>query len=288
MQNSELLKNLDKIWDFLRTPFLTLNDAKISIVSIMLCLCVIIFSFYLSKKLARLIRFFLIGRGVDTAVADSISQFVKIVVVILGFLFGLESLGFSLSSLAALGAVLMVGIGFGLQNIAQNFISGIIILIERPIKVGDIIQVGTTTGKVLEIRVRSTIVLTRDDISIIVPNSKLIAEEVINESFSGSEIRLHVKVGVSYGSDLEVVKGILLSVAKDNNSVLDTPKPDVIFKDFGDSSLDFDLRVWTNELWHDKRVSSDLRFEIAKQFKIAGVQIPFPQQDIYIKELPKT
>jgi small-conductance mechanosensitive channel len=288
MNTHDLIENLEVVWKFLQTPFLTLNQAKISIFSILLCLFIIVFSFYLSRKLSSFAKYFLNSRGVDQGVSDSIAQFIKIVVVILGFLLALEGLGFSLSSLAAFGAVLMVGIGFGLQNIAQNFISGIIILIERPIKVGDIIQVGTATGKVLEIRVRSTIVQTRDDVSIIVPNSKLIAEEVINESFSGTDIRLHIEVGVAYGSDLEQVREILLSVAKENTNVLDSPEPDVIFKSFGDSSLDFDLRVWTRELWREKKVSSDLRFEIAKKFQEGGVQIPFPQQDIYIKELPKT
>jgi small-conductance mechanosensitive channel len=156
-------------------------------------------------------------------------------------------------------------------------------LIERPIKVGDIIQVGTTSGKVVDIRVRSTILQTRDDISIIVPNSKLISEEVINDSYSGQQIRQHVKVGVAYGSDVEKVKTVLLNSVKSHPLVLQEPTPRAIFENFGESSLDFDLRFWSSDIWTVDQVCSDIRSEIDAQFRKANIQIPFPQRDLHIK-----
>lgn len=286
MDSTQLLNLLSQFWTLVKTPFLELNEANISLVSLTLSLFVVFVSFRVANKLCELSKYFLNSKGADSGVSDSISRFVKIITITLGIILALNILGFSLNSLAAVSAVLMVGIGFGLQNITQNFISGLIILIERPIKSGDIIQVGSTTGRVLDIRVRSTIVQTRDDISIIVPNSKLIAEDVINESFTSSDIRLHINVGVAYGSDLDLVNNILLEVAKEHPEINDYPKSDVIFKDFGDSSLDFDLRVWTSQIWQQKRVCSEVRFAIAKKFKENKVEIPFPQQDIYIKQAP--
>jgi len=287
METKNYLKVFNDLWGLIQTPFLKLNDAEISVVTLTLAIIIVIISLQLAKKLSHLTKYFLNAKNVDSGVSDSLAQFVKIITILLGIVLSLNTLGFSLNSLAAISAVLMVGIGFGLQNIAQNFISGLIILIERPIKVGDIIQVGTTTGKVLDIKVRSTIVQTRDDISIIVPNSKLIAEEVTNQSFSSSNIRLHIDIGVAYGSDLELVKEILLTVAQNHPEILKDPATDVIFKGFGSSSLDFDLRVWTYQIWEQERVCSEIRFEIDKMFRDKHVQIPFPQQDVYIKQLPQ-
>jgi small-conductance mechanosensitive channel len=285
MDTTEVLNYFRMAWEYIKAPLFKINEANISVNSILLAFFVIFASVKIAKILSSITHRFLTFRQVDSGVIDSIGQFIRITVIIFGIIFSLDVLGFSLTSLAALGAVLMVGIGFGLQNIAQNFISGIIILIERPIKVGDIIEVGSTTGRVLEIRVRSTIVQTRDDVSIIVPNSKIVAEEVINESFLGKKIRLHVEVGVAYGSDLEKVKLLLLEAAKAHPEIIQDPKSDVIFSSFGDSSLDFDLRVWTNQLWEEKRVRSEIRFKIDSLFGENNITIPFPQQDIHIKEV---
>lgn len=284
MGHTQILEHFMIIWNYIKAPLFKVNEVNISVSSIGFSLLIIVLSIKVAKFISKVVNRFLTSRHVDSGVIDSIGQFIKITIVLIGILISLDSLGFSFKSLAAISAVLMVGIGFGLQNIAQNFISGIIILIERPIKVGDIIEVGSTTGRVLEIRVRSTIIQTRDDISIIVPNSKIVAEEVINESFSGKRIRLHIQVGVAYGSDLSKVKALLLEAASNNSEVLTEPKPDVIFSAFGTSSLDFDLRIWTNQLWQEKRLRSEIRFKIDSLFRNNNITIPFPQQDIYIKE----
>ncbi|MCB0349308.1 MAG: mechanosensitive ion channel, partial [Bdellovibrionales bacterium] len=201
-----LSDQLKEVWNLLREPLLQINGSKISITSIFVSILVIIFTIKLARYIGRAVNRGLNKRGVDSGVRDSIEKFSRYLIIALGILFALDNLGISINSLAAVGAVLMVGIGFGLQNIAQNFISGIIILIERPIKVGDIIKVGSSTGRVVDIRVRSSIIQTRDEVSIIIPNSKLISEEVISDSFSGQRIRNHIHVGVAYGSDVLKVR----------------------------------------------------------------------------------
>lgn len=278
------LEKIKSFIEILNTPLFKLHGSSISITSFVLSLLIFFISFKLSSFLGRVVNRALMKKAVDSGIRDSLERFTRYLFVTVGTLFSLDILGFSISSLAALGAVLMVGVGFGLQNITQNFISGIILLIERPVKVGDIIRVGDAIGKVVDIRVRSTVILTRDDISVIIPNSKLISEEVVNDSFSGNKIRQHVKVGVAYGSDLEKVKSILLEVAKKHDKVRSTPDPLVVFENFGDSSLDFDLRFWTDDLWGVDQTASQLRFMIYQEFNLKNISIPFPQRDIHIKE----
>lgn len=274
------LKNVLALMDL---TILHLNNTKITLSSLLVSLLIVVISFRIAKSFGKITNKTLERKNVDSGIRDSLERFVRYSIVTFGILFSLDNLGFSIKSLAGLGAVLMVGIGFGLQNIAQNFISGIIILIERPIKVGDIIQVGSSTGRVIDIRVRSTIIQTRDDVSIIVPNSKLISEEVVNDSYSGQQIRQHIRVGVAYGTELEKVKQSLLLAAKGHSKVLQNPAPRVIFERFGDSSLDFDLRFWCSDIWNVDQISSDIRIEIDRIFRMENIQIPFPQRDLHIK-----
>jgi small-conductance mechanosensitive channel len=283
MESDDLVKQLKQIWSLLQEPIFSLKDSKISISSLLISVIVIFLAFKMAKKLGALANKAMSARGIDSGVRDSVDRFVQYAIVCIGVLFSLDNLGVSLTSLAAFGAVLMVGIGFGLQNLAQNFISGVILLLERPIKVGDMINVGSTSGRVVDIRVRATIVQTRDDVTIIVPNSKFISEEVINESYSGQRIRRHIKVGVSYSSDVELVKKILCAAALKQEKVLADPPPQAIFDDFGDSSLNFDLRLWSAEFWEMDLVLSDVRSFIISDLRAAGIEIPFPQRDIHIK-----
>jgi small-conductance mechanosensitive channel len=272
-----------KIWETIRTPLFEISGNKFSIMSLILACIVFYLSVVLSRMAERFVKNLLNGKDIDPGVKASISTFTRYLVVIVGSLITLDTVGISLSSLAALGAVLMVGIGFGLQNITQNFIAGLIILIERPIKVGDLVEVKGVSGKIIQIGARSTLVNTRDDITIIVPNSQFIAEQVINESFSGERIRLHIKVGVAYGSDTRKVESVLKEVAKGQSRVLDTPAPTVNFNSFGDSSLNFELRIWTKELWEYDALKSDIRFGIDEAFRREGITIPFPQRDLHVK-----
>ena len=278
-----LLDQTKYIWNLLSTPLFELGNSHISIVSLFVVLLILGVFFVISKIIERAVGNILKNKSIDPGIKGSIERFSKYLTVTVGVFVAVDTIGINLTSIAAVGAVLMVGIGFGLQNIAQNFISGIIILLERPIKQGDIVFVGGISGKVRDIRVRSTIIETRDDVAIIVPNSQFIAEQVINDSFSGHKIRKTLKVGVAYGSDVEKVTQILMKIASEHNEVLKDPGSKVLFMDFGNSSLDFELRFWVSELWTTDAILSDLRYAIDREFRNGDITIPFPQRDLHIK-----
>ncbi len=220
----------------------------------------------------------------DIGVSQSIGTIIQYFFIIIGAFVVIQSSGINLGSLNVLAGALGVGIGFGLQNIANNFISGLIILFERPIKVGDRIEVGSITGDVVKISSRASTVNTNDNISIIIPNSDFINKQVINWSHNDRRIRYHVPVGVSYKEDPAVIKEVLLEVAIANNDVLKRPAPDVLFIGYGDSSIDFDLLIWTSN-YIDKPImlKSQLYYEIFEKFKERNIEIPFPQRDLHLK-----
>lgn len=278
----KLNQQFHELWEVLKEPIFTLKDNRISASGILLSLLVIFITIKLSKLIGRMANRALSRKDVDSGVRDSIEKFVRYSVLCIGVMLSLDNLGISINSLAAVGAILMVGIGFGLQNITQNFISGIILLIERPIKVGDIIKVGSVGGKVVDINVRSTHIQTRDGITILVPNSRFISEDVVNDSYSGNIARYHISVGVSYSSDSEQVQKILRDAALKNPHVMKDPAPMAVFSDFGDSALNFDLRYWSAELWLIDVIASDIRSHILNDLRVAGISIPFPQRDIHI------
>lgn len=275
-----------RLWSVLSTPIFEMSGTKISVVNFFVALAI----FFLTIKVAKLVQSYaskvLDKYSIEPGVKGSIEKMIYYIMVVIGSFIALDSVGISLSSLAAVGAVLMVGIGFGLQNITQNFISGLIILFERPIKVGDLVEVNGINGRVVEIGIRSTLIHTRDDVAIIVPNSEFISKNVVNESFSGDKRRLHMPVGVAYGSEVELVKSVLEDIAKNHKMVLSHPEPKVLFNNFGDSSLDFDLTFWTKDNWYYEVVMSDLRYEIDRKFRENNISIPFPQRDVHIVSAP--
>lgn len=220
----------------------------------------------------------------DIGVSQSIGTIIQYFFIIMGAFIVIQSSGINLGSLNVLAGALGVGIGFGLQNIANNFISGLIILFERPIKVGDRIEVGNVTGDVVKISSRASTVNTNDNISIIIPNSDLINKQVINWSHNDRRIRFHVPFGVSYKEDPAMIKELIVEVAKANKDVLKRPAPDVLFIGYGDSSIDFDLMIWTNT-YIDKPIvlKSQLYYEIFEKFKEHNIEIPFPQRDLHLK-----
>jgi small-conductance mechanosensitive channel len=210
---------------------------------------------------------------------------------VIAALAALSVAGFNFGNIAIIAGALSVGIGFGLQNIVNNFVSGLILLFERPIRRGDWVQVGTTEGYVQDIRIRSTRIQTFDRSDVIVPNSELISNQVTNYMLGDVRGRAIVRVGVAYGSDVEKVRDILTRVAEEHELVVldgTSPEPTVLFRGFGDSSLDFELRVHLYEI--DRRLStiSDLNFAIDKAFREEGVEIPFPQRDVHVKSLPQS
>lgn len=248
----------------------------------------LILSFVASTLNKFIVHRLLSKSHIELGVRIAIGSIVKYVLLVIGFMIILQTAGINLSSITILMGALGVGIGFGLQNITNNFVSGIIILLERPIKVGDRIEVNKVTGNVVDISMRATEILTNDNISIIVPNSQFISETVINWSHTNHSVRFNFPIGVSYREDPEVVKQVLLEIATENPGVLKAPKPDVLFSEYGDSAMKFSLRIWTRDYIDRPGVlKSQIYYEIARRFREKGIEIPFPQHDVHIKEMPQ-
>jgi small-conductance mechanosensitive channel len=220
----------------------------------------------------------------DIGVSESIGTIIQYALIFIGSIIIIQNSGVNLGSLNVLAGALGVGIGFGMQSIANNFISGLIILFERPIKMGDRIEVGDVSGDVIQISSRATTVNTNDNISIIIPNSDVINKQVINWSHHDRNVRFRIPVGVSYQEDPAKIKDILIQVASEHKGVLAKPAPDVIFIEYGDSSLNFELMVWTSKyINRPKILQSELYFRIFEEFKKQSVEIPFPQRDLHLK-----
>jgi small-conductance mechanosensitive channel len=201
-------------------------------------------------------------------------------------LFALRSLGMELSSLAMVAGGLSVGIGFGMQTIVNNFISGLILIFSRTLQAGDVVEVGGVTGRVRKISVRATMVETYDNALIYVPNSEFVSSRLINWTRNSRSVRREIRVGVAYGSDSESVMNIMLGIAGSHTNILKYPAPSAAFVDFGASTLDFVLRFWVKDYDVGASTSSDIRLEMEKQFRAHGIEVAFPQMDIHIKELP--
>ena len=224
--------------------------------------------------------------SIDPGVQNSLITLVGYGGMLIALFAGISAIGFDLSNLALIAGALSVGIGFGLQSIVNNFVSGLILLFERPIKVGDWIVTTSGEGTVRRISVRSTEIETFDRSSIIVPNSELISSTVTNWTHRNKIGRVIVRVGVAYGSDVEKVKEILLRCANEHPLVVRYPEPFISWQDFGESSLDFDLRAYLSDISSGLGVRTDLRFAINKAFAEEGIEIPFPQRDIHVKSWP--
>jgi len=261
-----------------------MNQRPITVTSILVGLVILLAFLILSRALRKVIKSKLFPRyKLDEGIQLAILKVLHYLMVGLGIIVAVQSIGLNLTSLAVVFGLLSVGIGFGLQNIVSNFISGLIILFERPIKIGDQITIGDVLGKVQNISLRATLIRTFDNISIIVPNSEFITSQVINWSHHDPKIRIHVSVGVAYGSDVPLVINSLLEVARNHPEVLKDPAPKVWFLEFGDSSLNFDLLAWIPSPRKRPDVISDLNKGIDDIFRKNKIQIPFPQRDLHIR-----
>jgi small-conductance mechanosensitive channel len=221
----------------------------------------------------------------DIGIRESIRQGTGYIGIVIASMAGIVALGLDLSNFALIASALTVGIGFGLQNVVNNFVSGLILLIERPVKVGDWIVVGDKQGYVKHIRVRATEIQTFDRASVFVPNSELISGMVTNWTHADRMGRVIVPVGVAYGSDTNKVREILLQIGNAHPQVIAEPPASALFRGFGDSSLDFELRCFLEDVEKIVSVTSDLCFAIDQAFRDANIEIPFPQQDVYIRKL---
>ena len=214
--------------------------------------------------------------------SKSITQIFKYIVYVLGFFIMIKSLGINIDLILGVFAALGFGVGFALQDVFKDLISGIIILFEGNVSVGDILEVDGLIGSVKEIKLRTSLIRTRDGVYMVIPNSRIVNEKVINWTTNNTITRFHVSVGVAYGSDVEKVKDLLLKSAHENNMVTKRPAPVVFFTDFGDSALMFELLFWVTNTWEINMIKSDLRFKIDQLFRENNSQIPFPQRDVHL------
>lgn len=277
----ELLNFFNELLSF---RLFSIGESSLTVGLLLTVVISVVFLFIVSEWIRRLLVNRVLRRySLEMGTRQSVGTIVKYFLIIAGLFSILQTNGIDLSAFGILAGALGVGIGFGLQNITNNFISGLIILFEQPIKVGDRIEVGDISGDVITISARSTTVITNDNISVIIPNSQFIDSQVINWSHNERKIRFNFPVGVSYKENPEKVKAILVAIATAHPGVLTNPSPDVLFDEFDDSSLNFFLRVWTIDYINKPKVlKSELYFEIFKRFKEENIEIPFPQRDIHI------
>jgi small-conductance mechanosensitive channel len=278
----EFREFIGKLREVLERRLFSLGEADITLVTILELVLIVTIFFLVSKYVRRFLRRRVLSRfKLDEGARFVILRLIHYTLMAIGILIAFSMVGIKLTSLAVLFGLIGVGIAFGLQNITSNFVSGIILLFEPAVSVGDYIEVGEVIGQVRAINMRSTTILTPDNITLIVPNSRFIEETVINWSVGDLKVRMTISVGVAYGSDTELVTKLLLKTAEDHPEVLSTPKPDVLFKEFGDSSLDFELRVWIPNPMIRFKVTSDLNYAIDAAFRENNVEIPFPQRDVH-------
>ncbi|MCS7293060.1 MAG: mechanosensitive ion channel [Gloeomargarita sp. SKYBB_i_bin120] len=272
----------------LTTPIVTLGNRGYSLLDLLTFLVLFVLLWTLSGTVAGLLKSRVLQvAGADQRVREVVAVLTRYTLVLLGSIILLQIWGLDVTSLTLLASVLGVGIGFGLQNTANNFISGLIITLERPIQVGDFINVGDLQGTVERIGTRTTEIRTLDRVSIIVPNSRFVDNQVINWSLGSPVSRLHVPVGVAYGSPVETVRTALLEAARRHPDVLANPAPQVWLVNFGESAMMFDLLVWICEPREQYRIKSDLYYRIVESFQKYNIKVPFPQRDVHIHGLEK-
>ncbi len=276
---------LERIQSMLEVPLFQLGGKPFTLWTLNYILILVVLLFYVAGRL----RVWIAGQALartrlDVGARQAVASITRYVLLLLGLLIILQTAGVDLTTLNVLAGAVGIGLGFGLQNVVSNFFSGLIIMFERPIKIGDRIVIDDVEGDVVDIGTRSTKVLTNDNITIIVPNSKFITENVVNWKYNDGSVRFRIPVGVAYGTDVRKVEAILLEVATAEGEVIDDPPPAVRFLEFGDSSLNLELRAWTTSAVHRKgKLISALNFAIYDAFRESGIEIPFPQHDVHIR-----
>jgi small-conductance mechanosensitive channel len=281
MTLNNLTEYLNKVFQY---HLFQINQTWITPSSLIMFFLMLFIFYIISKFLQKVVFNQLMPRfQVDEGTQYILARASHYLIMIIGAFVAFQFVGIDLSGLAVIFGLLSVGIGFGLQNVTSNFIAGLILLFERPIKIGDRVTVGNTEGDVIAINMRSTTVRSLNNISIIVPNSEFISSQVINWSHGDPKIRLDVEVGVSYNSDIDTVIRSLKEVAQDNSDVLKDPPPEVIFINFGDSAWNMQLRVWLKNPHEYQRIRSRLNCTIVKKFRENKIEIPYPQRDLHMR-----
>jgi small-conductance mechanosensitive channel len=278
---SDIFSFADKIFQY---HLFQINQTWITPSSLIMFAMVVVIFLIISKLLEKFVFKHLMPRfQIDRGTQFNLTRVSHYLIMTVGAFVAFQFVGIDLSGLAVIFGLLSVGIGFGLQNVTSNFVAGLILLFERPIKIGDRVSVGDTEGDIIAINMRATTVRSLNNITIIVPNSEFISQQVVNWSHGDPKIRLDVGVGVSYQSDLDTVIRCLEEVAAESPDVLKNPKGEVILRDFGDSSWNMQLRVWLPEPYEYYRIKSRLNKAIVGKFRKNKVEIPFPQRDLHLR-----
>jgi small-conductance mechanosensitive channel len=269
---------------------LTVGSRKITIGLLLTALAVLYGAYLFSWAIQQILMEDVLKRKrVEKGTRISIARLLHYALVLVGFVIALSVLGwFDMKNITIIGGALGIGIGFGLQTIVSNFVSGLILLFERPLKVGDTIQLGDQWGRVKHLGLRATVIETFDEAEVVVPNADLISGQVTNWTLADRRVRLVIPIGVAYGSDIALVMKTLIECAADHSLVLADPQSKVIFSAFGASSLDLELRVWIADFDDRRTVQSDLLLEIDRRFRDLDIEIPFPQSDLHVRSIDES
>lgn len=276
---------LTTVNNILNFTILKLGNITLTPVTIIYLFFLLIALFYITKKIKKwMVEKILANTSIELGTREAVGSIIRYISIGIGIMIILQTAGIDITTVLALTGAIGIGIGLGLQNIANNFISGIIILFERPIKIGDRVQLGDIDGDVRIISPRATTITTNDNIDIIIPNSEFISSRVVNWSYRERKVRFNFPIGVSYNEDPEKIRDLLIEVAKEHSGILIDPPPRVLFQEFGDSSLNFLLSVWTEDYIRLKPVlRSELNYAISKKFKEHNIEVPFPQRDLHLR-----
>ncbi len=286
-----MLESLSKIWDYVSSILNaniidseeseTIEISLFDIIKLIIALVVVVF---LTRLLKRFLKNKILSRfGIDESNREALATLISYFIAALSFIISLRITGFQLEGLAVIAGGLSIGIGIGLQNIVSSFVSGLTLLFERTVKVGDFVEFDGLSGYVKSVSLRSTIIRTREGGDVVVPNSHLVENKVLNWSYDTFIARIDIPVGVSYSSDPVLVTEILFNSAYMEPSVISNPPTQVLFRGFGDNSLDFELRVWVNRIDREPVIRSSLNFIIEYNLRQQGVEIPFPQRDLWLR-----
>lgn len=280
----ELNEFLSELQSVLSLELFSLQDTPVTISSLVVFFIFLSIFLYLGGFVRRFLQGKFLNRfEIDSGLKYTLSRVSQYIIVTIGFLISLQFVGIDLTGLAVIFGLLSVGIGFGLQNVTANFISGLIVMFERPIVVGDRVEVAGIEGDVTEINIRSTKIRTLNNISIIVPNTEFVSNNVVNYSHGDPTFRLDIEVGVSYSSNLDDVLKALNEVAEEHTEILRNPKHQVHLRAFGDSSWDMQLRVWVPNVKERYLLRNELNQAIVRKFEKYGIEIPFPQRDLHVR-----
>jgi small-conductance mechanosensitive channel len=278
-----------KLKELLNFQILKSGNFDFTVYNAILILVVVLITFIGLKILKRLFKRHILKQKIERGSFWSIYLIIRYVTWVIVIVLLLETTGVKVSVLLASFAALLVGVGFGIQQLFSDIASGIVLLIEQNLQLNDIIQLEDgTVGKVINFGLRTSKLKTRDDIILVVPNSKFVNNKIINWTQMDYKTRFNVGVGVAYGSDTELVTTVLLACAKANKRISDDPQPFVRFNNFGESSLDFQIFFWVDDSFYVENIKSELRYAIDSEFRKNNIKIPFPQRDVHIQNCPFT